>query len=187
MDARNLFKAALEQATAMIKCVENSHFRNPTPCTDWDCRTLVNHMLYELLWVPDLLEGKTIAGVGSKYDGDLVGSDLHHNWHIAAHKAANAVNVADVSRTVHLSYADVPAENYIKEIGGDILIHAWDVGQSLCCSLIFDTDVAQAVYDNILPRKDEFARSGLFCTPINVPQDANIQTKLLALVGRSEP
>lgn len=187
MDPKSLFKQALEQATATAKCVEARHFKNSTPCTEWDCRTLLNHMLYELAWVPDLLEGKTVKQVGDKYDGDLLGKNHVKNWQQAADKAIEAVNKAKLEQKVHLSYGDVTAEHYVNEIGGDLLIHSWDLDQSLKCSLVIDPELAQAIYDNIKPRQKEFAASGLFGKPFDVPEDARLQTKLLAIVGRHEP
>lgn len=187
MDAKVLFKKALEQATATIKCVETRHFKNSTPCADWDCEALIAHMIYELSWVPDMLAGRTIEQVGSKYDGNLLGKDHVKSWQKAANQAMIAVNKANMNDKVHLSYADVTAEHYLKEIGGDLLIHSWDANQSLNCSLVIDQELAQAIYDNIYPRRQEFASSGLFGKPFEPEEHARTQTKLLALVGRHEP
>jgi len=187
MDPKILFKKALEQATATVKWVEARHFKNPTPCSEWNCRALVNHMLYELSWVPDVLAGKTINQVGSKYDGDLMSKDHIKNWQKAADKATKAVNEADLDKKVHLSYGDVSASDYINEIGSDLLIHSWDVDQSLKCSLVIEIELAQTIYDGYLPRKADLASSGLFGDPFDVPESARLQTKLLAIVGRREP
>lgn len=187
MDPKILFKKALEQASATVACVDKRHFKNPTPCSDWDCEALVGHVLYELAWVEDILAGKTMAEVGSKYDGDLMGSDHVKNWQTAAAKATKAVNEVDLEKVVHLSYADVPASHYINEMAADLLIHSWDADQSLKCSLVMDPDLVKAVHNNILPRHKEYKNSGLFGEPFEVAEDARWQTKLLALVGRREP
>lgn len=187
MDPKVLFKKGLEQASATIKCVERRYFKNPTPCTDWNCQNLLNHMLYELSWVPDVLAGKTIAQVGTRYNGDLLGKNHIANWQNAANKAVAAVNKVDLGKTVHLSYSDVPASAYIAEIGTDLLIHAWDAAQSFSCSLIMQQDLARAIYHKILPRKKEYANSGLFGKPFNAPAGARLQTRLLAMLGRREP
>jgi len=73
MNAKALFLATLDQATAVIDHVAPDDYHRPTPDTEWDVAALAGHMLYELCWVPDLLQGKTIAEVGSVYDGDLIG------------------------------------------------------------------------------------------------------------------
>ena len=186
MDAKKLFQRALEEATGVIASVEPTHFKRNTPCSDWSCRQLVNHMLSELAWVPDLLAGKTVGEVGDRYDGDLIKEDLHGTWHILAYKAMTAVHNVDPDATIHLSYADVTAGHYIQEIGGDLLLHAWDTDQSLYCSLIFDKVVAQTLYESILPRVEEFTASGLFAKPVSTTSD-RVQAKLLGLVGRREP
>lgn len=186
MDPRTLFKKALEQATATVSCVQEHHFKNDTPCTDWNCRTLVNHMLYELSWVPDMLAGKTVKEVGNKYEGDLLGDDHTDNWHKAADKAIEAVNTADLNQIVHLSYGDVPASHYIQEVGSDLYIHAWDAAQSFKCSLVMEDDMAQAVRDGYYQHKEDLTKSG-FEEAIEIPENSRLQTKLLALLGRREP
>lgn len=187
MDSKSLFKQALEQATATFKWVEERHFKNSTPCTEWNTKALMNHMLYELSWVPDMLAGKTIAQVGKKYDGDLLGKDHLASWQKAADKAIKAVNKAKLDKKVHLSYGDVSADRYINEVGADLLIHSWDLDQSIYCSLVLESSLAKVVYDNIYPRRQEYASSGLFGTPFDVDQGARLQVRLLALVGRREP
>lgn len=187
MDSKILFKKALEQATATLGWVDKSHFKNATPCTEWDCQTLVNHMLYELSWVPDLLEGKTVAQVGSKYDGDLLGHDHTIKWQKAADKAVSAVNKAKSKNKVHLSYGDRPVDHYIDEVGTDLLIHSWDTAQSYNCSLIMEPSLVDDIYKKAYPRRREYANSSLFGKTVKVPKNARPQTKLLAILGRKEP
>jgi uncharacterized protein (TIGR03086 family) len=187
VDSKDLFRLALSQATAVVQTSGPEFFDNDTPCTDWNCQALLNHMLYELSWVDDLLQGKTVAEVGGKYDGDLIKPDYHDSWHATAHKAMEATKKADPKMTVHLSYADVPVEYYINEIAIDMLIHGWDLAQSLQYSLIFEPQAAETLYKIIDSRKEHYSASGLFGEQFQVSPDSRLQTKLLALVGRHEP
>jgi uncharacterized protein (TIGR03086 family) len=158
--------------------------QNPTPCSEWDLRELLNHMVYEVLWVPELLMGKTIAEVGTKHDGDVLHSDPQSAWQHAADAALVAVKRADLDAVVHLSYGDTPARDYIVEIANDVLIHGWDIGRSLHCSVVFDETVAKTLYEVMSPRQAELAATGDFGTRIEVPDDATTQVKLLGLLGR---
>lgn len=187
MDPKELFARSVGQATGCVKHLGNSCLGNATPCTEWNVQQLLNHMVYELRWVPDLLAGKTVTDIGNRYDGDLLGSDPKSAWQHAADAALVAVKHVDPDMVVHLSYGDVPARDYIDEVGGDILVHTWDLDQGMNCSLILNPEMAQYIYDKTLPKKDSMAKSRLFAPAVDVPEDATIQAKLLALFGRRAP
>lgn len=184
MDPKELFRRSISSAEHCIRLVQDDELPNATPCTDWNLHDLIGHLVYELMWLPEIVDGKTIKEVGDRFDGDLLGHDIQAAWDRASHGALSAVERADLKATAHLSYGDVVMSEYIDEAARDVLIHGWDVAQSINCNLIFEPDVLQAAYDYVLPRKDRFAASGLFGKTIKVPESASLQTKFLALVGR---
>ncbi|HVW23342.1 MAG TPA: TIGR03086 family metal-binding protein [Candidatus Saccharimonadales bacterium] len=187
MDGSELFAKCLEQATAIVKQVRTDQLVNATPDTDWNVRDLAHHMLYELSWVPAMVEGLTIDEVGDKYEDELFdedGGDLIANWERAASKADQAVLMADLEEVAHVSYGDISIENYLYQIGGDLLIHAWDLAKGIGFPIQFDPAVAQEIYEHTLPQQANMKASGLFASPIDVPNTADLQTRLLGLFGR---
>lgn len=186
MDPKQHFAKVVDQTGLCIRLIQPDQLTNATPCSEWDLRALLNHMVSELLWMPPLLMGKTIAEVGNKFDGDVLTSDYISAWQRAADGALVAVKHADLDATVHLSYGDLPARNYINDMITDVLIHGWDVGQSMKCSVIFDVALAQAAYDHLEPNMVPYRNSGFVGEPVEVPPDAGIQTRLLAMMGRKE-
>lgn len=186
MDPKELFKQAASQANGCAGQIQSGQLANKTPCSEWDLKALLNHLVYELLWIPELLGGKTVAEVGDKYDGDVLGSDPNAAWQAALDVALAAVEAADLDIPTHLSYADVPASRYITEMAGEVLLHGWDIAQSIKCSLIFDPAVAEAVYKYYLPNIKGFQDGGFVGKAVEVPADASVQTKLLAMMGRRD-
>ncbi len=186
MDAQELFDEGLQEASTCVKRVDADQMQNETPCSEWDLKALLNHMVYELSWLPDLLAGKTVKEVGDKYEGDLVGNDPQAAWKSAADKASEAVKNAKPDDKVHLSYGDVTADHYIREVGGDILIHGWDVGQAINCSMTFSDKVVRAVQDFVKPREEEYRASGLFGDKVQTSDSDSPHVKLLAFFGRKE-
>lgn len=184
MDPKELFAKALQQATSCVIRVREKDLANATPCTDWDLKTLINHMVYELLWIPDLLKGKTVAQVGDRYDGDVLRSDFENAWQHAADAALMAVKHAELGAIVHLSYGDEPAHEYIAEMSAEMLIHGWDVGQSLQYSLRFEPSIAQVLYDTNAAHQERLETSSYYAGPLDVEDEADLSTKLLALFGR---
>ena len=100
----------------------------PTPCADWDVRALVNHVVGEDRWTAPLLGGSTIAEVGDRFDGDLLGADPAASANDAAAEAVAAVgHHLPTGGKVHLSYGDEDMAEYVRQLAADHLIHAWDV------------------------------------------------------------
>lgn len=56
-----LFRRAAEGFGRHVHAITEAAWHDPTPCTDWDVRTLVNHVTVEQLWVPPLAGGSTVA------------------------------------------------------------------------------------------------------------------------------
>ena len=186
MDIKYLFKNCLAKSSSVMARVKVSQFKDPTLDTEWDVETLVRHMLYELSWVADILDGQTIAEVGDKYESDLISDDLVKSWQAAADKALDSLKKVNLDGTVHLSYGDSKAPHYIREQASDQLIHAWDLGTAIGVEVNFDPAVAEYLYQAALPRQPEMAATGLFAPAIKVAGSAAIQTKLLALYGRNQ-
>src|SRR5205085_7856583 len=67
-----LITTAIDGFGQRLSAVDAGQWSAATPCEDWDVRTLVNHVVGELLWLPPLLEGKTVADVGDRLDGDIL-------------------------------------------------------------------------------------------------------------------
>jgi len=185
MNEKELFIRALAQATKIINQVTVNDFDHATPDTEWNVRRLAQHMIYELSWTPDLVQGATIKDVGDKYDGDLIGDNLVAEWQAAAEKASHAVSQSDLTDIAHLSYADVSVADYLREAASDQLIHAWDLGVATNQKVSFDPDLAKAIYINVLPKLPSMANSRLFAAPLKVAKKAELQAKLLALFGRN--
>ena len=181
----DLHGRALDEFGRRVHAVRPDQWGCPTPCRDWEVRNLVNHLVNEQLWVEPLMAGRTVADVGDSLDGDLLGDDPIGRWDSAA-AAARAALTADgaLERTVHLSYADVPAEQYVRELIFDLVVHSWDLAKGIDGDEKLDPALVDAVYSRIEPDDDTLAASGLFDPPVPVPPDADEQTRLIAFTGR---
>jgi uncharacterized protein (TIGR03086 family) len=130
MDIRQLHRTALDAFTRRVDPLPPESWRWATPCADWDVRALVNHVVGENRWVPPLLGGATVADVGSALDGDLLGDDPVAAWHESVGPALEAIGATPLDSTVHLSFGDFPAEEYLWQLTADALVHAWDLARA---------------------------------------------------------
>jgi uncharacterized protein (TIGR03086 family) len=168
-----------------VHAVTDDQWHDPTPDTDWDVRQLVNHLVVEQLWVPPLMDGRTIAEIGDRFDGDQLGDDPRRSWDDAAAAAQAAFSAPGaLDRTVHLSAGDKPAVEYLQEMGMDLVIHGWDLARAIGADERLPPNLVDWVYRQFEPRADELQSWGVFAARVPVPDDADQQTKLLALFGR---
>jgi uncharacterized protein (TIGR03086 family) len=168
-----------------VHAVADDQWGHATPCSEWDVRALVNHVVNEARWVRPLLDGMTIAEVGDRLDGDLLGGDPKAAFDEAAAEATAAVvEPGAVERTVHISSGDVPAGEYLGELFGDFVIHGWDLARAIGADDTIDPGFAAMLYERLKPMEDEMKRWGSYGPTVAVPEDADTQTKLLAVVGR---
>ncbi|MFD9126815.1 TIGR03086 family metal-binding protein [Kitasatospora sp. NPDC059571] len=157
----------------------------PTPCTEWNVRDLVNHLTVEQLWVPEMLAGRTVAEVGDRFDGDVLGADPAGAWEAAAAAARAAfAEPGAMERTVQLSYGPRPAVEYCREMIVDGVVHAWDLAVGVGGDRAMDPEAAEFALAAVAPIADALASSGMFGPPVAVPADAGPQSRLLALLGR---
>jgi len=186
MDPKKLYLYALDEATKIVEQVEPEQMELPTPDTEWAVHDLLRHITYELAWTADIVVSKTVAEVGDKYDGEFLSGNPVDVWKDYEAITRAAVEACDVHGTAHLSYKDTTVGEYLIEAGNDQLIHAWDLGQAIGVPVQFDEHIAEELYHYALARKVELLSSGLFAEPVEVPESASMQIKLLGILGRSE-
>ncbi|HTL86424.1 MAG TPA: TIGR03086 family metal-binding protein [Acidimicrobiia bacterium] len=180
------FKRATGGFTRHVHAVGENQWNDPTPCTDWDVRMLVNHVAVEQLWVPPLVGGATVADIGDRLDGDQLGHDPVATWDAALKDSSSAFGAPGaLDTTVALSGGDKSTAEYCWEMTVDALIHSWDLARGIGADETLDTELVELVYERILPIAEHLHETGLFAPPVPVPDDAPLQTKLLALFGRS--
>src|SRR5207245_7375809 len=121
----------------------------------WDVRTLVNHLVNEERWVPPLFAGATIAEVGDRFDGDLLGTDPVTNALDAAKQADGAVaEPGALDRQVHLSFGDTPAEEDVFQLLADHLVHSWDLAVAIGADPRLDAEAVRAAAEGFAGRED---------------------------------
>jgi uncharacterized protein (TIGR03086 family) len=176
---------ALEQTRGFVAGVAPGQWGQPSPCEDWDVRGLVNHIVAGNFWVAPLLGGSTIAEVGDRYDGDLLGEDPLAAYDRSAVEAARAGRAPGaMSAPCAVSYGPVPGEVYLGHRLLDVLIHGWDVATATGQEATLDPELVEECWAVIEPQLEMLTQSGMFGHRVDVPADASPEVRLLAALGR---
>ncbi len=150
-------------------------------------RTIIGSHAYDDAWVPDMLAGHTMDEAGKdKFSGDLLGDDPKAAFSaIVATACAAAGELDDLDRTVHCSFGDFPAREYLWQTNVFRGMRAWDIAQVIGVDPELPDDLIQGLWDELGPVADAYRAYGVFPPAVAVPDDAPLLDRLLGLTGRN--
>jgi uncharacterized protein (TIGR03086 family) len=184
-DLVDVYRRTLKEFDARVQAVGDDQWERSTPCTEWNVRELVNHVVNENKWTAPLMHGSTIEEVGDRFDGDLLGERPKEAWGQAKQEALDSVEEPGaLDREVNLSSGKSPAARYVGELASDHLIHAWDLARAIGADETLDRELVDWLYAMTAPMEDEMKSYGVYGDKVEVSEDADTQTKLLAVFGR---
>jgi len=185
MDVVALYRRSMDNFTDAVSRIGPDQWSDPTPCEGWDVRTLVNHLVYEDRWAVPLFEGATIAEVGDRFEGDLLGDDPRGAATEATRAAYDAASAPGaMARTVHLSFGDTPADEYAHQLFADHVVHTWDLLAATGGDRALDAELVAALAEWFTDREEGYRQAGAVGPRVELPDDASTQDRLIAAFGR---
>lgn len=181
------FRRVAAGFTATVEAVPVEAWEQPAPCEGWDARDVVRHLV-EWLAPPGFLLGAFEVGIGvlPSVDDDPAGAWTRVRDAIQSglDDPAIAGRVEDCGPPGRLSFAAAVDMTCTP----DVLIHTWDLARATGLDDRLDpSEVHRMVsgFEALPPEVDAAMRSsGHYGPRVEVPADANEQTRLLAFVGR---
>lgn len=184
MELLDAHGTALALFDRVVHRIGADQWQSPTPCTEWTVSDVLNHLTNEQLWVPHLLHGATMAEVGDRYDGDLLGDDPIGAWERASAPAREAwLEPGATEREVHLSFGTSPATVYGWQMAFDLAVHAWDIGVAIDAPPQLPDELAEQLHERMAPDA-ETMRGVIFAEAVTLTGDPGPTARLLALTGR---
>lgn len=185
VDLPEVHATALDTTRVFVAGVQAGQWGDVSVCDGWTVRELVNHIVAGNDWAVELGSGKTIAEVGNRLDGDVLGDDPLGAYDRSSGPAAAVFRAPGAMEApCAVSYGPVPGSVYCGHRFMDVLIHGWDVAKSTGQPTALPPDLVDACWAVLEPQIELLAGSGMFGTAISVPDDADPQARLLAVLGR---
>ena len=179
-DIAERYERITGQFTERVRAVPAGAWNNPSPCEGWTARDVVGHLTE---WIPGFFgsQGVTFPPVPSVKD-DPVGAWETVQATISA--ALSDPTMADRQIQTPLGTHSL-AETVDMIVTGDVFTHTWDLSRATGQSETLDPDQLQRMVAGMGSIPEEALRAdGMFGPPIDVPADADDQTRFLAYVGR---
>jgi uncharacterized protein (TIGR03086 family) len=149
-------------------------------------REVVNYHAYDDAWVPDMLAGRTMDEAGrDRFDGDILGADPKAGFAAIVDTAcAAAMELDDPERTVHCSFGDFTAQEYLWQINSFRGLRAHDLALVIGVEPQLSDELVHGLWEEISPHAEEWRSYGVFPAAVPVPDDAPLLDRLLAITGR---
>ena len=184
-DVAQLHRKALDATRSVVARMGTPDWDAPTPCTDWNVRELLNHVVAGNWWAAQLASGATIADVGTELDGDHLGDDPLGSYDRSATAAAMAFDAPGaLDAPCAVSYGPVPGSVYAGHRFLDVLVHGWDLAIATGQDAALAPDLVAGAWQVLEPQLDMLRASGMFGDDLAIPADADSETRLLMTLGR---
>jgi uncharacterized protein (TIGR03086 family) len=188
METKNLsaeMAVAAAEAARVVTGVPEGTLNAPTPCGDWDLRTLLNHTI---LW--------TSYSAERRAHGESVGEELMNKDFTAdpgfrqdyAQQIGKAVGAwsdpAAWAGTRSVMGAETPAADVGAMLLMEMALHGWDVARATGQEFSTDDRTAKALEDIVHAQAELFRKYQGFADAIDPPAGASTFNRALALSGR---
>ena len=189
MEAIAALKTANAEFESRLREIGPRDWASATPCSEWDVRALVNHVLLGTRMSIQVLAGMPREEVIAGLDDDLLEG--------APDPVAGFVELADemvagfsapggLEGIVEHPGGDFPRAMFVGFRVADAALHAWDLATAIGADDGLDNELVQFLWDDAQPQREMLAATGMFGESASgtVGDSAPLQTQYLDLMGR---
>lgn len=175
-------------ARAVLAGVSPDQMDDPTPCSSWKVRDLVNHLIGGTHFFADSVnQGKTPEGAG---EGDWASGDLLAQYDEGTAEAVAAFAAPGaLEKMVELPFGTFPVAAFMGLATTDHFVHAWDLARATGQEVDFDQQHAAALLEGARATIPDAFRGpdgqAPFGPQTEAPEGAPASDQLAAFMGRS--
>src|SRR5438094_601086 len=137
-DPRPHLARVLDQTEALVLATDPADGGRPTPCTDYDVRTLVEHLLAVVRRVGVVVRGEPFFSVPRVWPS----TDWAADWARGRSETDAALATADLDRLVEVPWGTVPARAAVASYVGELATHSWDLAVATGRRHLLDEEIA---------------------------------------------
>jgi len=177
--------AAAAEAARVVAGAATTPLEQSTPCTDWDLRTLLNHMI---LWTSYSAERRAY---GESVAEELMSKDFTAEpGYVQAYQdqLARAVDAWSKPEAWEgdrgVMGSATPAADIAAMLIAEMVLHGWDIAKATGQDYHCDDAVARNVLTTVEAQGELFRQYQGFAAIVPVPGDATDLDRALSLSGR---
>lgn len=179
---------AVATALEVVENIKPDQLDAPTPCAEFDVRTLLNHLLF---WGPSLNAAARKAPVPppapAESDVDLTAGDWAGDLsaQLRDRAAAWGEPSAWTGTTTVGGPHEMPAETIGAMVLGETVVHTWDLARATGQAPSWDAELLEFLHADLVRTAPIGRDMGLYGPEVPVPSDAPLIDRILGLTGRT--
>ncbi len=153
----------------------------PAPVDGWTARDVVDHLT---TWFPGFLaDGSDVTlPAGPSAADDPVAAWTHHADAVQA-VLDDPASAARIFENPHTGASPLP-DAIDRFYTSDVFLHTWDLARATGQDDQLDVHTCEQMFAGMEPMAEVLYASGQYGPRVEVPEDNDVQTKLLGLIGR---
>jgi uncharacterized protein (TIGR03086 family) len=180
--AADEYREVAGRFTELVEAVpDDATWQRRSPVPEWTARDVVRHLVD---WFPGFLAG----GAGITLPQGLgVDDDPAAAWRTMSDGVqdllADPASLQKVLTNPHIGEVPLP-EAVSRFFTADVFMHTWDLARATGQDDTLDPERCAQLLEGMRPLDDLLRSSGQYGPKVDVPDDADVQTRMLAFIGR---
>nr|AHE14715.1 hypothetical protein asmbl_26 [uncultured bacterium] len=187
MPGFTMIRQAAGPTLEVVRHVKPDQLDGPTPCTAWDVRKLINHLLF---WAPILKaaarkEPPTVSAVDER-DRSPVEVNWSEALEVQLGRLVDAWSRPDAweGTTAVGDPTPLPAPVIGGMVLGELVVHGWDLARATGQQVGWDERVLEFSLERLSQTAEQGRDMGVYGPAVPVPGNAPVLDRILGLAGR---
>jgi uncharacterized protein (TIGR03086 family) len=187
MDSVEMMRRVLGQTTTIVNGVGADQLAEPTLCTEWTVRDVINHITGGATMFAECIDDGSIADerMAALFGGDNLGDDYKGAFERATnHALATFDEPGMAEKMVKLPFGEMPAGIALNIAVFDVTTHAADIARATGQAIADQELLEQALAVGRQIIGPDMRKAGVFDPEQPIGADADVTDRLLAFAGR---
>jgi uncharacterized protein (TIGR03086 family) len=173
-----LYAEAVKKTRSIIGGVKPEQLNSSTPCSEWNVKALIDHLVGGAGFFAASLEGTEpqppsfSAGAQAAYD-EMTGKVL-----------AAASKPGTLDKSYKTPFGEMPGSAFMFGAFMDTVIHGWDLAKATGQDTSMNEGHVAVISGAFAPQMDGMRQAGAFGPAVQVAANASAQDKLIGMMGR---
>lgn len=139
MSVIDSFNRVQEAVEALVGAVKPERFGDPTPCSEWDVRALINHLVHI-----NIRYAAIANGVAPPDEADHVGNNPASALQESGRAAREAfLRPGMLEQPYDAPWGKIPGSMMVQHVVNELLAHGWDLARATGQSTDITPDLAE--------------------------------------------